>query len=139
MEIKIKYLSDIDPLECHGDMIDLRAAENVMLKAGKYVLIPLGVAMQLPTGYEAHIYPRSSTFAKWGILLANGVGIVDCDYNGDDDQWFFPAYCTRDVAIPKNTRIAQFRIFENQPKFDLMRVDSLGNENRGGLGSTGEV
>ena len=138
MEIKIKYLEDIEPLEQHGDMVDLRAAVDVMAKAGEFMLIPLGVAMQLPDGYEAHIYPRSSTFKKWGMILTNGVGIVDNGYCGDDDMWYFPAYFTRDVNIPKNTRIAQFRVFENQPQIDFKVVYKLNNENRGGIGSTGE-
>ena len=141
MDIRIKYLKDIEPLEIieNGDLIDLRCAENVMLRTGQYIQIPLGVAMELPEGYEAHIYPRSSTFKKYGILMANSVGIVDEKYCGENDEWQFPAYCTRDGSIPKNTRIAQFRIFEHQPKINLVTVETLGNADRGGFGSTGEV
>ena len=139
MQIKIKYLTDIEKIEKIkvGDMIDLRCAEDIELHKGEFKLIPLGVAMELPKGYEAHVYPRSSTFKKHKILLSNSVGVIDCSYNGDGDQWQFPAYAMEDTFIPKNTRICQFRIFENQPDIELVEVESLGNENRGGIGSTG--
>lgn len=139
MQIKIKYLTDIEKIEKIkvGDMIDLRCAEDIEMHKGEFKLIPLGVAMELPEGYEAHVYPRSSTFKKHKILLSNSVGVIDCSYNGDGDQWQFPAYAMEDTFIPKNTRICQFRIFENQPNIELVEVESLGNENRGGIGSTG--
>lgn len=139
MQIKIKYLTDIDRIEKIkvGDMIDLRCAEDIEMHKGEFKLIPLGVAMELPEGYEAHVYPRSSTFKKHKILLSNSVGVIDCSYNGDGDQWQFPAYAMEDTFIPKNTRICQFRIFENQPDIELVEVESLGNEDRGGIGSSG--
>lgn len=139
LSIKIKYLKDILPIEaCDvGDWIDLRAAENVYMSAGEYKLIPLGVAMELPKGYEALVAPRSSTFRKYGIMLANSIGIIDESYKGEDDQWHFPAYATRDTFIEKNERICQFRIIEHQPGIGFVQVLHLGNPNRGGLGSTG--
>ena len=120
-----------------SDWIDLRASEEVELKAGEFRLLPLGVAMELPRGYEAHICPRSSTFKTWGILQSNSMGIVDCSYCGDDDMWRMPVYATRDTVIHVNDRIAQFRIMENQPKIQFEEVAHLGNLNRGGFGSTG--
>lgn len=139
MQIKIKYLTDIEKIEKIevGDMIDLRCAEDIEMHKGEFKLIPLGVAMELPEGYEAHVYPRSSTFKKHKILLSNSVGVIDCSYKGDGDQWQFPAYAMEDTFIPKNTRICQFRIFENQPNIELVEVESLGNEDRGGIGSSG--
>lgn len=139
MQIKIKYLTDIEKIEKIevGDMIDLRCAEDIEMHKGEFKLIPLGVAMELPEGYEAHVYPRSSTFKKHKILLSNSVGVIDCSYKGDGDQWQFPAYAMEDTFIPKNTRICQFRIFENQPDIELVEVESLGNEDRGGIGSSG--
>ena len=83
MNIRIKYFTDqIDKLAkiAKGDWIDLRSAETIELKAGDFKLIPLGVAMQLPEGYEAHIAPRSSTFKNWGILQTNSIGIIDNSY-----------------------------------------------------------
>lgn len=142
MEIKVKYfVDDIDPL-CYvdekSDWIDLHAAETVTMRAGEYRLIPLGVAIALPEGYEAHITPRSSTFKNYGILQTNSMGVVDCSYCGDGDQWYMPAYATRDVTIEKNARICQFRIMENQPRLTFTRVEKLEGPDRGGFGSTGK-
>ncbi|EGC8431298.1 deoxyuridine 5'-triphosphate nucleotidohydrolase [Listeria monocytogenes] len=137
--IMIKYLRDIKKIERFnvGDWIDLRAAENISMKAGEYRMIPLGVAMQLPEGYEALVAPRSSTFKKYGLLLANSIGIIDETYKGDNDEWNFLAYAMRDTVIHKNERICQFRIVQHQPLIHLIEVETLGNPDRGGIGSTG--
>ena len=139
--IKIKYFNGVEKIEKIGvgDWIDLRAAEDVILYAGEYKAIPLGVAMELPEGYEALVAPRSSTFKKHGILLANSIGVIDESYKGDNDQWHFPALATRGGKIQKNERICQFRIIKHQPPIVLLEVDSLSNTNRGGLGSTGRM
>ena len=139
--ISIKYvknwLDKIEILKC-GDWIDLRVAEDVTLEAGEFKLIPLGVAMMLPKGYEALVIPRSSTFKKYGIIQANSVGLIDETYCGNTDEWFFPAIATRKIIIPKNTRICQFRIIEHQHSIDLVEVVELSEVNRGGFGSTGD-
>ena len=139
--IRIKYLRDIEKIQKFntGDWIDLRAAEETKLKKDQFALIPLGVAMGLPDGYEALIAPRSSTFKNYGIMLANSIGIIDESYKGDNDEWHFPAIAMRDTVIHKNERICQFRIIQHQPMIHLMEVEILGNKNRGGLGSTGRV
>lgn len=139
-EIKIKYFNEVQEIEALevGDWIDLRSAESVDIKAGEYKLIRLGVAMELPEGYEALVAPRSSTFKNYGILLANSLGIIDESYKGDNDEWKFLAYATRDTHVEKNDRICQFRIIEHQPKIKLTKVESLGNADRGGIGSTGK-
>ena len=140
--IRIKYFTDkIDRLEYidgKSDWIDLRASETVELKAGEFKLILLGVAMQLPKGYEAHVVPRSSTFKNYGLLQVNSCGIIDGSYCGDDDMWRMPVYATRDIVVNINDRICQFRIVENQPQIVFEEVTSLGNANRGGFGSTGK-
>lgn len=140
--IKIKYISDqVDKLryiDNISDWIDLRVAETVTIKAGEFKLIPLGIAMELPTGYEAHIVPRSSTFKNFGIIQTNSMGIIDETYCGDNDQWFFPALAMRDTIINVNDRICQFRIVEHQPKIEFIEMDTLGNKDRGGHGSTGK-
>lgn len=114
MEIKIKYFTDgideIRPIGSCSDWTDLRAAEDVEMKTGEWRLIPLGVAMKLPEGYEAHIVPRSSTFKNFGIIQTNHMGIIDGSYCGDSDQWMMPAYAVRDTVIHKNDRICQFSI-----------------------------
>ena len=140
--IRIKYFTDKIEKLCYidgkSDWIDLRAAEDVTLKAGEFKLIPLGVAMQLPKGYEAHIVPRSSTFKNFGIIQTNHQGVIDCSYCGDNDQWFMPVYALRDTQIHLNDRICQFRIMENQPKITFDEVEVLGGPDRGGFGSTGK-
>ncbi|MBO5303620.1 MAG: dUTP diphosphatase [Lachnospiraceae bacterium] len=139
--IRIKYFSDdverLRYIDGKSDWIDLRASERVELKAGEFKLIPLGVAMQLPKGYEGHLVPRSSTFKNYGILQTNSCGIIDCSYCGDEDMWRMPVYATRDTIIEKNDRICQFRIVENQPKIVFEECEKLENTNRGGFGSTG--
>lgn len=139
--VRIKYFTDkIDKLAYIGgksDWIDLRAAEDVELKAGESGLIPLGVAMKLPKGYEAHIVPRSSTFKQFGIIQTNHMGIVDETYCGNGDQWFFPAYALRDTVIRTNDRICQFRLMEHQPQIRFDEVEELEDPDRGGFGSTG--
>lgn len=141
--ILIRYLSDkIDKL-CYvdgkSDWIDLRAAETVELKAGEYKLIPLGVAMKLPAGYEAHVVPRSSTFKNYGVIQANSMGIIDESYCGSNDQWHFSAYATRDTIIRQNDRICQFRLFTHQPTVQFEMREALEDTDRGGFGSTGRA
>lgn len=139
-QIKIKYHSkNITPISkmAVGDWIDLRSADYVELKAGEFKLISLGVSMKLPDGYEAHIVPRSSTFKTWGILQTNHMGVIDNSYSGNNDVWRFPAYATEDTVIRVNDRICQFRIVKRQPEIEFIEVDDLGNEDRGGFGSTG--
>ena len=140
-EIKIKYLNDeitrLEYIDGKSDWIDLRAAEEVELKAGEFKLIHLGVAMQLPEGYEAHIVPRSSTFKKWGIIQTNHCGIVDNTYCGPNDWWRMPVFALRDTKIEVNDRICQFRIQKNQPTLVFNEVEETEADNRGGFGSTG--
>lgn len=138
--IRIKYFTDeiekVNKID-KGDWIDLRAAQTVELKAGEFKLIPLGVAMQLPEGYEAHVVPRSSTYKNFGIIQTNHQAVIDESYCGDNDQWWYPAYALRDTVINVNDRICQFRIMKKQPSINFEEVEILGNDNRGGIGSTG--
>lgn len=143
MKIKVKYLVDgLTPIEFIGgkksDWIDLRSAETVFISKGEYKMIGLGVAMELPEGYEAIVAPRSSTFKNYHILLANSIGIIDNSYKGDNDEWKFLAYATADTVIQKNDRICQFRILKSQGDVEIETVDSLGNADRSGIGSTGK-
>lgn len=140
MDIKIKYFDDaatrIEKIE-KGNWIDLRAAKDMTISAGTFAMIPLGIAMQLPIGYEAHVLPRSSTFKKWGIIQTNSCGIIDTSYCGNDDEWMMPVYAVRDTTIQKGDRVCQFRIVESQPEINFIEVKELEGENRGGFGSTG--
>lgn len=138
-EIKIKYLSDIKPIEIisAGDWIDLRASETYHLAMGESKLIRLGVAMELPKGYEAIIAPRSSTFKKWGIIQLNSIGVIDESYCGDNDEWCMPVLAMRNTTIYKNDRICQFRLLKHHDVDCLVKVKELGNPDRKGFGSTG--
>ena len=139
MKIKVKYMNDVERLSRIeiGDYVDVRCAskEDIVMKAGDFKLIPLGFAMELPKGYEAHVVPRSSTFKNFGIIQTNHLGIIDESYNGDNDYWFYPAYALRDTVIKFNDRIGQFRIIEKMPPIEFEEVEVLGNEDRGGHGS----
>lgn len=140
--IKIKYHSNqikkLEYIDGKSDWIDLRSAEHVILKAGEFKLISLGVSMQLPEGYEAHIIPRSSTYKNFGVIQTNHMGMIDESYCGTNDIWRFPAYALRDTEINVNDRICQFRIEKHQPQIVFDEVEELYNADRGGIGSTGK-
>ena len=141
MKIKIKYFDkDLPKIEKFqkGDWVDLRCAERVEIKQGEYKLLKLGVGMEIPKGYEAWVVPRSSTPKQFGIIMANSIGIIDNSYNGDEDQWRFPAIAFRDTVIEKGDRICQFRILAHQPPHTIKTVEKLGSVDRGGIGSTGK-
>ncbi len=141
-QIKIKYFTDkIDKLayiDGKSDWIDLRASEEVTLKQGEFALVPLGVAMELPKGYEAHIVPRSSTYKNFGVIQANHCGVVDGSYCGDNDMWRMPVIAMRNTQIHVNDRICQFRIMKNQPEILFEEVEHLEGKDRGGFGTTGK-
>lgn len=147
--VKIRYTSDkikrIEQIKI-GDMIDLRSAEDVFIKEGESYMISLGVAMQLPKGYFAEIVPRSSLFNNFGLVMVNSIGVIDESYCGNNDVWRFQALCVegkqfkngvKGTQVSINDRLCQFRIVEKMPELDFIEVDDLGNENRGGIGSTG--
>ena len=174
LKIKIKVLTEgcMPEIIKKGDWIDLKLAETVHLmpsQAGtlkkrqeqlqtlsyrsvtsEVTYLPLGVAMELPKGFEAVILPRSSTPKKLGIICANSMGVIDNSYCGDQDEWKFPAIAIRETTIEKGARICQFRIQLSQKAtfwqklkwlfssgVELVQADSLNNDTRGGLGSTG--
>ena len=122
--LKIRYLSDkIEKLrfiDGKSDWIDLRSAEEVNMKAGEARLISLGIAVQLPKGYEAHVVPRSSTFKNFGLIQTNHMGVIDESYCGDHDEWKVPVMAVRDTCIHVNDRICQFRIMEHQPALQFV-------------------
>ena len=139
--LRIRYLTDkiekLRYIDGRSDWIDLRVAEDTVIRKGECKLIPLGVAIELPKGYEAHVVPRSSTFRNFGLIQANSFGVVDESYCGNEDQWYVPMYATRDTEVHVNDRICQFRIMEHQPEIEFEETDYLRGENRGGFGTTG--
>lgn len=143
MNIKIKYhskeIDKITNIEGKSDWFDLRSAETVVMNAGDFAVISLGVSMELPEGYEAYIIPRSSTYKNFGIIQTNHLGLIDEVYKGNNDIWKYPAYALRDTVINVNDRICQFRIQKKMPTVSFEEVDVLGDVDRGGFGSTGKV
>lgn len=158
MELKIKYFEGATELRIDpkGNLIDVYARKDVFVPYMGQALIPLGFAMQLPFGFIAKLYPRSSSFKSWGIIQTNHVGIIDESYCGDNDEWCYPVQCTQPKQVVKTEifghnvtiagtwikqgdKIAQFEIVKATPagQYNFIKVDSLGNANRGGFGSTG--
>ena len=152
MKIRIKYFEESTKLKkiAKGNWIDVYANKDVFVKVNERAMIPLGFALELPSGWEAHLAPRSSTFKTWGIIQTNSVGVVDDTYIGDNDQWHMPVYCLegkntesidgeeiKGTWIRKGDKIAQFRIMEVMPEIEFDEVESFGNLDRGGFGSTG--
>lgn len=139
LSIRVKYLDSEMPKLAkldQGDWIDLVSTKEILLKKDEHILIPLGVVIELPQGYEAYITPRSSTFKKFGILQPNSPGIVDESYRGPNDQWMMSALATREVVIPRYERICQFRIQKKMDTLTIEEISEVKNENRGGFGST---
>ena len=143
LDVKVKYFdSDYPRLERiegeKSDWIDLRSRERIELREGHGYLIPLGVAMKLPKGYEAIVAPRSSAFKHWGIIQTNSIGVIDESYCGDNDEWMMSVYATRNAIIEKYDRVCQFRIIRHQPEINIKEVKNLNGKDRGGFGSTGK-
>ena len=167
LKIKVKRLSGTIKLPRiieKGDWIDLTSAKEVEINAptagtlrgkestkrdvtSEVVYVPLGVAIQLPKGFEAIVAPRSSTAKNVGVIMANSIGIIDNTYCGNNDQWHFPAIGIRKTVIPINTRLCQFRIQLSQKAnmiqklkwilssgIELEEVDNLKSVDRKGFG-----
>jgi dUTP pyrophosphatase len=157
MDIRVKYFNVPEAMQLQqtkvGDWIDLRAVrievngqaiefdkvgDCVSYNKGDILKIYFGVAMELPKGYEAHVLPRSSTFKNYHMTLVNSMGVIDCTYCGDNDEWFGVFLAHDWGLITRHDRVAQFRIMENMPTLNLIPVEVLGNADRGGHGSTGK-
>lgn len=142
LDIKVKYHDKTMPkLEFIGgeksNWIDLYTKDDIIMKKDEFKLIDLGVSIELPKGYEAHLIVRSSTYKKYGLIQTNSMGIIDNAYCGNDDVYMLPVRATKNIQIPKHTRIAQFRAIEVMGNVNLIEVEDLSNKNRGGFGSTG--
>ena len=149
MKMRIKYFDDATRLKkiSKGNWIDVYANKDIFVKVNERKMIPLGFALELPSGWEAHLAPRSSTFKTWGIIQTNSVGVVDDTYIGDNDQWHMPVYCLegkhnenneQGTWIKKGDKIGQFRIMEVMPEIEFEEVEFFGNNDRGGFGTTGK-
>lgn len=153
MKIRIKYFEEATKLKkiTKGNWIDVYSNKDVFVKEGERAMIPLGFALELPSGWEGHLAPRSSTFKTWGIIQTNSVGVIDDTYIGDNDQWHMPIFCLQGkdnktlengekifgTWIKKGDKIGQFRVMEVMPEIEFEEVKSFGNTDRGGFGITG--
>lgn len=152
MNLKVRYIDDkltkMEKIE-NGDLIDLRAStisvngeERIFpceYKAGDVIFVKLGFAMQMPKGYKANVYPRSSTFKNYGLILTNSVGQIDNAYNGNNDQWCAMFACLKDGVMNYDDRILQFDVVKTtMDNIEFNFVADLGSQqDRGGYGSTG--
>ena len=138
--LKIRYHRELYPelpdVVQHGNFIDVFCAETVMLNKGEFHLLDLGISVECPEGYWLQLVPRSSTYKNWGIIQTNSFGVVDTEYCGDNDIVKMPILAMKDICIPANTRICQFRLVKDIP-FYIETVDKLEGPDRGGFGSTG--
>lgn len=150
--VKVNEKQVLPQIISKGDFIDLRYyGEPIKMVHGDFRILSLGVAMKLPKGYEAIVVSRSSTYKNFSVFNPGGFGVIDNTYNGDTDEWKYPAYCLgeRSYILPGD-RICQFRIQLSQKatiwqkikwlfsnKIEFKHVDSLSEISRGGLGSTG--
>lgn len=137
MKARIKLNGNPLPQK-NGEWWDLCTAEHVLVKSGEMRIIHLGVSVKPPAGYHFLVASRSSTPLKYGLIVANGIGIIEDNYCGDDDRLGLVVYATKAISIPKGTRIAQCTIVPKAPEFEWEVVDSMNEINRGGYGSTGE-
>lgn len=144
MKIRIKYFEGATKLKkiSKGNWIDVYASKDIFVPLNERAMVPLGFALELPQGWEGHLAPRSSTFKTWGIIQTNSVGVVDDTYIGDNDQWHMPVYCLQakhdnGTWIRTGNKIGQFRIMEVMPEIQFDEVESFGNCDRGGFGTTG--
>lgn len=144
MKLRVKYLQDATRMNkiTKGNWIDVYAYQDTFVPEGERAMINLGFALELPKGWEGHLAPRSSTFKTWGVIQTNSVGVVDDTYIGDNDIWHMPVYCLQakdenGTWIKKGDKIGQFRIMEVMPEIEFEEVESFGNQDRGGFGTTG--
>ena len=170
MKIKVKLFEGgkMPQVNDNGDLFDVFSREEVSLLAPQAgalkqvnnkklrdvefsnALIPLAFAMEIPKGFKANLYPRSSTYKKWGIIFGNHVGQVDSSYRGNNDEWLVSAIALKATEIHAGDKIAQFEIVPSSKatiwqkmkwlfsnKIEFIQVESLMNADRGGFGTSG--
>jgi dUTP pyrophosphatase len=117
---------------------DLAAAETMTVQPGEVVLVPTGLVVEVPVGMFLAIFARSSTPLKRGLMVANGVGVIDADYSGPDDEIKIAIVNFRQTAatVRSGDRIAQ-GIFLPAPRISWTEIDTLHAPTRGGFGVTG--
>lgn len=142
MRLKISRLDPTVPLPAYATPgaagFDLAAAEGTVVPPGRIALIRTGLVIEVPAGHFLGIFARSSTPLKRGLLVANGVGVVDPDYCGPGDEVMIPVYnlTAADVVVGKGDRLAQGIVLP-APRVEWAEVARIREEARGGFGATG--
>lgn len=142
MKLKIKRFDTTLPLpqyQTQGSVaLDLYARTETIIPAQSVVKVPLNIAIELPQGHWAMIAARSSLHKK-GLMLANSIGVGDADFCGDNDEYQAALYnfSTQDAVVEKGERIVQLLVLP-YAQVEIEAVEHLGNQDRGGFGSTGK-
>ena len=130
---------DLFPRKAHEDdaAFDLRSRVDVVIPSGKITLVPTGVFMELPVGYEAQVRPRSGLALKHGITVLNTPGTIDAGYRGEVGVILINAG-EKDFTIARGDRIAQM-VVQKLADVELVAAEQLSDTSRGagGFGSTG--
>lgn len=139
LKLDVRFTRDPYILERHGGWIDLHCAQDTLIMPHKATVVPLGVNIRVPEGYETIIAPRSSTCLNHGILMGNSIGIIEQDYCGNLDELGMIAvnFTDEPVTVEKGLRICQLKVVRSMPDVFFNFVVDMGNANRGGYGSTG--
>ena len=129
----------LQPAKAHHDdaAYDLRSREDVELKPGQATLVPTGLFLELPIGYEAQVRPRSGLAIKHSLTLLNSPGTIDAGYRGEVSAIMFNAG-KEPFHVKKGDRIAQM-VIAKLPEVEMIKVEALSLSERGagGFGSTG--
>lgn len=142
--VKIKIVmkegcEDLFPAKAHADdaAFDLRSAADLELTPGTSTLVPTGIFMELPVGYEAQVRPRSGLALKHNLTLTNSPGTIDAGYRGEVGVIMFNHNATA-FPVKRGDRIAQM-VIAKLPEVELVLSDDLSESGRGsgGFGSTG--
>ena len=117
---------------------DLASSADMTVQPGEVALVPTGLVIEVPAGYVLGIFARSSTPLKRGLMVANGVGIVDADYCGPTDEIRIEVlnFTAAPVTIARGDRLAQ-GVFVPYARADWKEAAQIARPDRGGFGATG--
>jgi len=142
MRLKIRRLDPTVPLPTYGTDeaagFDLASAHDVLVAPGQIALVRTGLVIEVPTGHFLGIFARSSTPLKRGLMVANGVGVIDPDYSGPNDEVMVQVlnFTSAEVRIARGDRIAQAIVLP-APRVSWQEVTEIREVTRGGFGVTG--
>ena len=142
MRLKIRRLDSTIPLPAYATDeaagFDLTAAHDAVVGPGRIALVRTGLIIEVPTGHFLGIFARSSTPLKRGLLVANGVGVIDPDYSGPEDEIMVQVlnFTADEVRIARGDRLAQAIVLP-APRVTWQEVDIVRTVTRGGFGATG--